>query len=323
MLTYAQPQTHMPLIIKKTATWCPYCGGWGWELQKELEERNDKNVVILQVHSSEASELYNSAAKELLDSLPVAAAIPFWYVNGERCFDYHISVNMNRALINQQIDSTFDEPALAGIAYEFDLHGDTLDVETTVEFFEDTSGIFYLSAWIVEDGVYAFQNGLENEEPYHSHVLRGSMTPSVFGEVCADGLIQADDLYKNSFSMLLDTGYRLHQTYLAFAIWKLESGGYKFINAYKNSETLGKPRILELTGELPHPNPTTGKVFILNQKLYGETTVSVYDTFGRFLFEEKFEILTHEIDLSRYRSGMYLFKIKSGSNQSVVRIIKK
>ncbi|HHB79571.1 MAG TPA: hypothetical protein ENK85_10105, partial [Saprospiraceae bacterium] len=40
------PQTQSSLIIKKTASWCPPCGGWGWDLFEQLIDDNDSQAIL-------------------------------------------------------------------------------------------------------------------------------------------------------------------------------------------------------------------------------------------------------------------------------------
>ena len=327
------PQTHKALVVEKTATWCQYCGGWGWDLQEELEERNKDKAVILQVHPSEICQLYNTTAAELIDSFPQTSYFPYWYVNGCPAFDYNISVYYNKVHINSLVDSTWDTPALANCEYSFTLDSNTLTVDAEVQFFEDTSGSYYLSVWILENNVFVLQEGLTDEEPYHSNVLRASMTESIFGDMLVSGAVINGDVFQRFYSMELDTSWKLQNVHLAFVIWKKrDDGNYIFINAYGDGKTLKERwRIHGILSEFPRPNPTSGMIYFPNPVLGSysyeqarkiNTYASIFDLHGRLLLRKKIFPLNGSIDLQSFPAGTYILKIEGEDIQSVYKIVR-
>jgi len=46
------PQTQSALVTKISATWCPPCGGWGWDLFHDLVVDNEAKATLLAVHHS-------------------------------------------------------------------------------------------------------------------------------------------------------------------------------------------------------------------------------------------------------------------------------
>lgn len=76
-----------------------------------------------------------------------------------------------------------------------------------------------------------------------------------------------------------------------------------------------------------YPNPTSDIVTVSFTSTSGnEINMEVFDIRGRKLKSviiENFGTISSEIDLSHYDSGIYLVKIKDGSNQSTKKIIKK
>lgn len=83
----------------------------------------------------------------------------------------------------------------------------------------------------------------------------------------------------------------------------------------------------EFDNFLLYPNPTSDIVTIsFNSTTGNEIIMEVFDIRGRKLKSFNFEntgSISNEIDLSNYDSGIYLIKIKDGSNQSTKKIIKK
>ena len=44
------PQTQRPLITKRTASWCPNCGGWGWTFFRNVMDDNNGKAVFFANH---------------------------------------------------------------------------------------------------------------------------------------------------------------------------------------------------------------------------------------------------------------------------------
>lgn len=76
-----------------------------------------------------------------------------------------------------------------------------------------------------------------------------------------------------------------------------------------------------------YPNPTSDRVTLSFTSTTGnEINIEVFDIRGRKLKSFNIEnsgMISSEIDLSHYDAGIYLVKIKDGSNQSTKKIIKK
>jgi hypothetical protein len=48
------PATQKSLITKRTADWCPLCGGWGWPFFRQLILDNSNKAVLIAAHYSGA-----------------------------------------------------------------------------------------------------------------------------------------------------------------------------------------------------------------------------------------------------------------------------
>ncbi|PQV49015.1 putative secreted protein (Por secretion system target) [Jejuia pallidilutea] len=71
-----------------------------------------------------------------------------------------------------------------------------------------------------------------------------------------------------------------------------------------------------------YPNPTRGIVSIKNNQ-ERNAEVSIYDINGRVLFSKDISNSMSEINISDLANGIYLFKVKSDSNEFVKRIVKQ
>ncbi|WP_052823546.1 leucine-rich repeat domain-containing protein [Neotamlana sedimentorum] len=70
------------------------------------------------------------------------------------------------------------------------------------------------------------------------------------------------------------------------------------------------------------PNPTTNLVYVNNLKMQN-ISISVFDLNGRTLLNRKANTLQIPINLSGFKTGMYLLKIKNQNGEFVKRIVKQ
>jgi subtilisin-like proprotein convertase family protein len=74
-----------------------------------------------------------------------------------------------------------------------------------------------------------------------------------------------------------------------------------------------------------YPNPNTGTFTVqLNTPISNDLSIEVYDINGRRIYEQRMDVtssLEHEVILQNVASGMYLVKVKDGTNQAVKKII--
>lgn len=311
----------MALLTKKTATWCKYCGQWGWELENDLEERNNHKAVLLQVHPSSNCDLYNQHADEMMDQFSTGQGFPTWYLNGYNSYNYNISVAYNRSYLNARIDSVAALFPAVGFDYTFNLEDDQLVVETKVEFLRQTSGEFFLSVFIVEDGVEAYQSGLGANQK-HSNVLRGAMSNSVFGEILANGIIWSGETFTHFNSITLDPHWNPGNIYLAFVVWQKVDDRFEFVNAYKDEQFIGEEQFTDSDIEV-YPNPASDFLCFRNIPIGIYTSITIYNLSGEKVYRQRITNPDNEIDLSAFRSGVYIVEIVSESFKSVSRIVVK
>ena len=71
-----------------------------------------------------------------------------------------------------------------------------------------------------------------------------------------------------------------------------------------------------------YPNPVTDKLTVqsANQPL---KTVGIYDVSGKLLFQTEGNGLQQEIELSDYKAGIYILRVKTSKETFTGRIIKK
>ncbi|MFH0761406.1 MAG: Omp28-related outer membrane protein [Bacteroidota bacterium] len=325
-LTGQVPQTHMALVFKKTSAACFYCGEWGWSLQNVIRADNIEKAIVLQVQISASSPLYNQPCRELMNQFNDCNYYPAWFVNGKNAtvkIGSYIYDDLTRTGIKNAVDSTFSAPPLASCSYTATQTGSELNVNTTTEFFRDTTGEYYLSVILIENDVIAPQNGIGNEA-HHMDVLRASMTSSVFGEIIATGVIPAKTVIAKSFSTTLDDAWKTQDLSIACLIWKKEGSDYSYVNACKNNVAQA---IQDISYCQPvftvYPNPATDQLVIENPGNQGQDTwISIFNIQGQLFLKQPVTEEIARLDISRLPAGVYLVKLSGRNRAEVMKIVK-
>src|SRR6185295_15250937 len=119
--------------------------------------------------------------------------------------------------------------------------------------------------------------------------------------------------------------FNLAESYY-MATWNLSST-YEIVGDPKTSIVLdtlnGIPPITGTEIEI-HPNPSSG-IFIVSFPAKQNSDASVYDVLGNVLWKERWSVSskTHSINLNSQPAGIYFLKVKQGSNESVIKLVKE
>lgn len=73
------------------------------------------------------------------------------------------------------------------------------------------------------------------------------------------------------------------------------------------------------------PNPTTGIISFESPQISSKTTISLYDVLGKgILYKELFpQNNSVALDLSSFKTGVYIVKISSDGNEAIHKLVKK
>lgn len=193
------PQTRHPLITKRTATWCPKCGGYGWTLFRDLLADNQSEALIMAAHFG-SSALTNDVSNELTTALG-GFGQPIFFLNTE-----NLGVTSgNIAAVRQDAAAAVDDfneiPPVAQTGLVAEATADSLIVRTKTGFFESIEGASVnLSVYLIEPNVVANQSG-QGAMAEHKNVLRHTMTGTAFGETIAEGGAAAGDEVERRYSL--------------------------------------------------------------------------------------------------------------------------
>lgn len=256
-------QVQQSLITKRTATWCPYCGTWGWDFFNALETNVSDKAVLVAAHFG-GSSLENVVSLAWVDNLGGSSQPRFFVDNEMQSVN---SGNQGTALvvIKDKVSANAAKQPVANVGMQTSWSGSDLSVQTKAKFFQSAEGAYYLGIYLVEDKVLANQAG-QSGQVEHSRILRGSVTGTEFGELLAEGNIAAGTEFDKAYS--LDPAvYEIDNLDLVGVIWKKEGSKYLAVNVWKID---AKPTVTSAAEakKLPgsavlQPNPAKGgDVFI-------------------------------------------------------------
>ena len=217
-------------VVNYTATWCGPCGNWGAPLIHTYEAAG--NVVAITAHASNDPMYIANLYTEFNADRTNGGGIPSFWVG-----DVKTTSEGEMATLLGKVPE-------AGVAFFATNSGSEMTVELRVKFFNAASGDYYLSVYLLQDGIdgsassgeYA-QNGVANPDTYkHDFVLRASATNNAYGELLTSGSVDAGATFDKDYTIPIDGSWGTG-VYAAAVLWRYDTStgvpNYKYINAYK------------------------------------------------------------------------------------------
>lgn len=221
-------QIQKTLITKRTATWCPYCGTWGWDFFESVDGAVGEKAVLVAAHFG-GSSLENPTSLDWVTNLG-SSSQPKFFINNDLLTVN--SSNMPDALnvLKGQVDNNYLQAPVANVGLQTGWSGPDLSIQTRTQFFQDANGEYYLGIYLVEDEVLATQAGQTGQVSHH-HILRGDATPNTFGELILNGAVSAGETFTKSFTTAIGS-YKIDDLDIVGVIWKKENNKYLVVNVW-------------------------------------------------------------------------------------------
>ncbi len=239
------PQTHHPLITKRTATWCPKCGGYGWELFRDLLADNQSEALVVAAHFG-SSSLTNSVSNELTTALG-GFGQPVFFLNTENLGVTSTNIATVRQDAAAAVDDFNEMPPVAQTGLLAQATEDSLIVRTKTHFFEGIDGeSVNLAVYLIEPTVIAMQSG-QGAMAEHKNILRHSMTGTAFGETIADGGANAGDEVDRRYSIAISDlqaqeintdNLGNNSLIVAAVLWRGNAAGFEVLNTNQVRESM-------------------------------------------------------------------------------------
>lgn len=227
-------QEQWAFAINYTATWCGHCGDWGAPLIHDMNAEG-KTLAIC-AHGSN-DPMNNPLYSNFQTDRPSGGGIPsFWVGDTKSGSSSGIS----------DVQNLKAQTATAGIDMNYGISGGNATVQLAVKFFEAGTGDYYLSVYVLEDGIDGSssagsykQSGTSssypNDDYEHNFVLRASnVADQAYGELIISDPASGKTVTKN-YDIPVDASWD-QDVYVGAILWKKDGSGspqYKFVNAYK------------------------------------------------------------------------------------------
>lgn len=304
------------LLTKKTATWCPLCGTWGWSFMKNIMSDNADKAVIIGAHYS--GDLTTPAASELVRMFG-GSGQPIFYADGTNLRVSSSNTGAKRTEVQELVDDNFNTAPVANTGMDIYDRGGDLDIEARVEFFQASNGTYKLAVWVVENDVVNNQAGV-GPNAMHPYVFRAAVN-GVTGEEIATGSISAGTTVEVDMSLTPNPNWDMDNLSFVAVIWKENGADHEFVNAFQEDDIQISTSVAgEISGLDFSIRPSILKseaqiVFDLDRRR--EITVKVFDLIGSEVITyapSQYNAGTHTVSITRddlRGRGMYMVTLSS------------
>lgn len=229
------PQTQRPLITKRTASWCPNCGGWGWTFFRNVVDDNNGKAVFFANHYD---GLHTSPTTLALAANFGGVSQPQFFLNNTNQNVTSGATASARTNIQNQVNAAWATTPVvqSGIRAIHNSAAQTLSVTAKSRFFQSASGEYYLGIYLVFKEFIGFQSPLGNAAE-HKEMMRSHLTANVFGEQIANGTVAAGAEAEVSGQISI-AGLDPAKLRIVAIIWKKEGNTYRVTNANETDDFL-------------------------------------------------------------------------------------
>lgn len=322
------PETQSVLISKISASWCPPCGGWGWDAFHNLVDDNELKATVLAVHHS--GDLRTPTSSAFAQNLNFQSQPRFFVNNADQSVNSS-SAASKRIDIKNQVDAAAELDPVVNTGILATTENDEITVMTKTKFFQDANANYFLGVYLVEDGRVSFQQGQGNNA-VHEKLLLTAFTATTFGEQLSTGSVNANTEIDHSFTLAIDPEWNLDNLEVTAIIWKEENGVY----LYENSNDVEEIAIVTNTSEIEEavfdlsvePTVLTDQSTV-NFETYDTdfVKINVFDQAGRLVksvFDGNLLAGRHSYTVDRSdlkAAGLFYVKIETAAGISTAEIV--
>jgi len=326
------PEVQKPLVTKVTATWCPPCGSWGWDLFENLVDDNESSAVLIAGHYS-GSDLETVAGNEIADNFGLSGQPTFFLGNNRQAATSGTSA-MARTNIKAAIDAEVATSPIANATVtSISVNNRQYTFQATTQFFQATNGEFSLAVYAVEDDVVNFQSS-RGANAVHKRVLRGNIDgQTTFGATVLNGAAAVGDSFSNTFTFDFPTTWDIDNVRLVPVLWIKNGTAFDFLNANEIESTSWKNLTSSTTALTASDYRITGfgESGILTTSLdlaieAQDVSVELYDSNGRLLSTRqlgntpsgKTEVVWDDLNLP---AGLVLVRLRTSEGERSAKVI--
>lgn len=276
------------LVTKKTATWCPTCGGQAWDSFRDMISENSSRALPIAAHFSSASELYSSTAEAIVENFESSPGQPVFYFNRARLSGRGASTVAD---VRNRVNEAAEQTPLVGLGVEAGFENGQLTVAYAMEFLEATSGDFQVGFYPIRKTVVATQSTRGNDAE-HKQIMGDELLGMDFGIPSSSGDIPEGRMVSQRFVINADYASEVENGNLdvAVIVWKkISDNDYEYVNAGVANVVMGSLSSIETldnsVSELKvMPNQDGSTLLELDAKVQLKNTqLSIFSIDGRLL----------------------------------------
>lgn len=222
----AQIQTK-PLLTKRTATWCPNCGTWGWDAMKDIIDRYDGGqATVLALHYS--GDLADQLNIDLASNFPQGGQ-PLFALNNTNLGFGSSSWAAKSEAIQADIDALNATAEKASLDLEalIDYSTNSISIMAQGQNESLSSGEYSLGIYLVSDAIEANQSSIGMTK--HFKIVYDKLTEETFGQPIFEGGATS---YEIEYSLTYDPADidLFSERSVVAILWKAVNGKYEVVN---------------------------------------------------------------------------------------------
>ncbi len=331
--TQDAPETQSTLITKISATWCPPCGGWGWDMFHDLIEDNEEKATLIAVHHS--GNLLTPTSGALAENFMITGQPQFFMGNVNQGIFSSNSVT-KRAEIQQAVDEAAGQAPIVNTGISASYTDDTqeINVNTRTEFFQNADANYYLGLYIVNDGYVGFQQS-QGANAEHEKVLVTSFTTSHFGDPLTSGVVTDGTIIEGMYSIAIDPEWEVEKLEVISIIWSEVNGVYTYVNSNITNDiglAVSSNFLQEAVSDFTiEPTIMNSGESTINFELFDQDyyTINIMDQTGKLVksvFQGELSAGTHRFAVKRSdlgAAGIYYVTVDAAAGKSTRELIVK
>ncbi len=324
------PETQSTLITKISATWCPPCGGWGWDLFHDLISDNEEKATLMAVHHS--GNLLTPTSGALADNFMITGQPQFFLGNVNQSIGSS-SAAAKRIEVQNAVNEAAEQAPIVntGISATYSEATQEINVNTRTEFFQDANANYYLGLYIVNDGYVGFQQS-QGSNAEHEKVLVTAFTPSHFGEQLTTGAVTDGTTIDGAYSIAIDSEWDIEKLEVVSIIWSESNGVYTYENSNISTNidlAVNNEVLMEAVSDFTIEPTIMTNASTINFDLFDQDyyTINIMDQTGRLVksvFKGELSAGTQRFTVERSdlgAAGIYYVTIESAAGQSTRELI--
>ncbi len=228
------PTEQFSFITKKTATWCPICGGAAWDSFRKMIDDNEESAILVAAHYDNGSRLFSQAAQDIVSNFEggVGYGQPVFFYNNSRL---NGRGDATVADVRDRVRNAYSNNPImqTGIKATVQAESRTLLIETKTTFFSSAEGNFRLGIYPILKEVEEIQASQGNA--IHKQILLDEITGESFGKIIASSSTPSGMTINETYEIkdnAIITAATANNLQLAAVLWQENGDTYEFINGY-------------------------------------------------------------------------------------------